>query len=292
MKRKALGRGLSALLSNASADVVNQRAIEELAVGAIEVNHWQPRTHFSDSALDELAQSIRTHGVLQPLLVRRHPEIAGRYQLIAGERRLRASKQIELDSVPCIIIDAQESDMLEIALIENIQRADLSPVEEAKAYAHLVQRFELTQEEIAVKVGKSREAIANAIRLLQLPETILYAVEIGDISPGHARALLGLSSHKQMEDALLRILDNNWSVRQTEAFVRATDKMSGNANPSSQKKDISEDVHIADLRRNLETVMQTKVEVKMKGKNKGAVIIHFFDFDQLDHLLNKWNVRL
>lgn len=296
MKRKALGRGLSALLSDApieAVDTLEKRQIEDISVNAIDVNHYQPRAAFDDDSMNELAHSISTQGVLQPLLVRRDPAQIDRYQLIAGERRLRASRMANRESVPCIVIEAEEADMLEIALIENVQRANLNPVEEARAYKHLIDRFQLTQEEVAEKVGKRRETISNALRLLNLPELVLTELELGEISTGHAKALLGVQDPYQIVDILTQIKDSHWSVRQTESYIRQLNQ------PQEEKPakpepaaETEEDVHIRDLRRALETNFQTKVDIKMKGKEKGKLEIHFYDLDQLDSLLQRWKIRL
>ncbi|MEW6234560.1 MAG: ParB/RepB/Spo0J family partition protein [Candidatus Omnitrophota bacterium] len=292
MKRKALGRGLSALLADFPVESAAQKNIQDIQIGLIDVNQFQPRAAFNPNALMELAESIRAQGVLQPLLVREHTAAAGRFQLIAGERRLRASLQAGLDAVPCIVLQADEAQMLEIALVENIQRADLSPVEEARAYKHLSERFSLTQEEIAEKVGKSREYVANALRLLNLPEAVLVYLDSGELTTGHAKVLLSLKHQDAMRDMAAQILQKGLSVRETENLVR---NMSAPAEispeKSSEKAAKQEDVHIADLRRILEESFQTKVNIKMRGANKGAIEIFFYDLDHLQSLLKRWNVE-
>ena len=209
MKRKALGRGLSALLSDMPVEDVERKKVREIAITAIEENHLQPRSIFDDEGLRELSASIQVHGVLQPLLVREHPEDGTRYQLIAGERRLRASRLAGLESLPCIVLQAKEAEMLEIALVENIQRSNLNVVEEARAYKHLSERFSLTQEEVAARVGKSRGECGKHYALLNLPEKVLKMLENGEISTGHAKCLLSMKSNdtiEQSQDILWRII--------------------------------------------------------------------------------------
>ncbi|MBI1388403.1 MAG: ParB/RepB/Spo0J family partition protein [bacterium] len=296
MKRKALGRGLSALLSNAqveAAAVTNDaRTIEEIAVDVIEANHWQPRLSFDDEALLELSESIRNQGVLQPLLVRRDPANVGRFQLIAGERRLRASRLAGLEKVPCLLLDAEEAEMLEIALVENIQRSNLSPVEEARAYKHLGDRFSMTQEQIADKVGKSREAVANALRLLNLPDDVLEMLDEGRISVGHAKVLLSLRDPERIQLACDKAIEEQWSVRRLEEYLRGDDAKPASSSEKTSKPAKEEDLYVSDLRRKLQEAFQTKVDIKMRGASKGKIEITFYDLDQLDHLLKQWRVEL
>lgn len=299
MKRKALGRGLSALLSNSNVESVEPIAvtqaqvkrIEEIEIGAIEANRWQPRTQFDGEQLQELSDSIRTQGVLQPLLVRKKPDGAEGYQLIAGERRLRASKLAGLPKVPCILLEAKETQALEIALVENIQRSNLSPVEEARAYKQMLERFNLTQEEIAVKVGKSRSGITNALRLLTLPVSVLDLLDCSELSVGHAKVLLSLKDADKIETLALRVIDEQWSVRQLEEELRGKPPAPTTPKPSKSGPE-EKDVYIADMQRKLEEVFQTKVDLRMKSKTKGQIDIHFYDLDQLDHLLKLWKISL
>lgn len=292
MKRKALGRGLSALLSDSSVESVAEpksKRIDEIEVGAIEANRWQPRTQFDDEQLQELSNSIQTQGVLQPLLVRRKPDHSPGYQLIAGERRLRASKLAGLEKVPCILLEAQETQALEIALVENIQRSNLSPVEEARAYKQMAERFNLTQEQIAAKVGKSRAAVTNALRLLNLPVTVLDLLDSGELSVGHAKVLLSVKEPDKIELMATRIVDEQWSVRQLEEELRGKPPAAPKpAKPAPEDADI----FVADMKRKLEEALQTKVDIRMKGKSKGRIDIHFYDLDQLDHILKLWKISL
>ncbi len=294
MKRKALGRGLSALLSDAPVESDEMgKKIEEIPLYLIEANKMQPRKYFNEDALAELAESIRSQGILQPLLVRTLPDNSDGYQVLAGERRLRAARMAELPSAPCIVLDADETRVMEIALVENIQRSDLTPIEEAYAYKHLADRFALTQEEIAKKVGKSRESIANSLRILQLPPEILGALDAGLVSAGHAKALLSLKDSPLLSSLFKRIVEESLSVRETERLVREiTDPAPKNEASAVKPAQKEENIHIAALVKSLETAFQTKVNIKMKGKKKGSIEIQFYDLDQLDSLLSQWKVRV
>jgi ParB family chromosome partitioning protein len=302
MKRKALGRGLSAILSDKNIQPApiqdDSRKVQEIAVGLIRVNHMQPRTEFIEDELAELAESIRQQGVLQPLLVRKDPNDENSYQLIAGERRLRASKRVENKTVPCIVLDAEESQMLEIALIENIQRSNLNPVEESRAYRLMSEQSNLTQDQIAKKVGKSRAAIANSIRLLNLPKDALEALEQGQITVGHAKLILSVDDQFQQNGLTQHIIVDDLSVRETEKFIQEylkhdkTNAVEGSQTPKPKALKPEEDQHIKDLRHRLETNWNTKVQLKMSGKNKGKIEIQFYDLDHLDDLLRKWNIKI
>lgn len=300
MKRKALGRGLSAILSDKNIQPTqdDSRKVQEIETGLIRVNHLQPRTEFVEEDLADLTESIRQQGVLQPLLVRKDPDDAGKFQLIAGERRLRASKRAERKTVPCLVLDAKESQMLEIALIENIQRSNLNPVEEARAYRLMSEQSDLKQEEIAQKVGKSRAAVANSMRLLKLPADALEALEQGQISVGHAKLILSIEDLFQQNGLTQHIIVDDLSVRETEKFIqdylKKDHKDSNEDNPTSKSKPQKPEVdqHVKDLQHKLESSWSTKVQVKMSGKNKGKIEIQFYDLDHLDDLLNKWNIKL
>lgn len=299
MKRKALGRGLSAILSDKNIQPTqdDSRKVQDIETGLIRVNHMQPRTEFVEEELADLTESIRQQGVLQPLLVRKDPNDAGKYQLIAGERRLRASKRAERKTVPCLVFDAEESQMLEIALIENIQRSNLNPVEEARAYRLMSEQSNLKQDEIASKVGKSRAAVANSMRLLNLPNDALEALEQGNISVGHAKLILSVEDFQQ-NGLTQHIIVDDLSVRETEKFIqdylKKDHKDSNEDNPTSKSKPQKPEVdqHVKDLQHKLESSWSTKVQVKMSGKNKGKIEIQFYDLDHLDDLLNKWNIKL
>ena len=250
----------------------------------------QPRSVFDTVKLEELAESIRTHGILQPLLVRPHPEHSRMFQLIAGERRLRASKMIGLENVPCVILRSDEAQTFEIALIENIQRSNLSPIEEAKAYKYLIERFGITQEEVSLRVGKSRESIANALRLLNLPGAVLYQLQDGTVTAGHAKVLLALKTDEEIEALANRVVEEGLSVREVEKIVR--NKLTPSAKTETHKKPEEKDLFVLDLERILEETFKTKVRIQMRSKSKGIINVEFFDLDQLDGILQKWNVKL
>lgn len=304
MKRKALGRGLSALLSDqpvkpkrsqepspeAPAEVEGRRVLD-IAVGDIQANQYQPRTEFDKTALDELAESIRVQGVLQPLLLRSLSDGKTPYELIAGERRLRASRQVGLETVPCIVIDAEEAQMLEIALIENIQRDDLNPLEEAVAYKNLSDRFGLTQEQIAEKVGKSRAGVANSLRLLNLPMSAKQALKRGDISMGHAKVLLGTSDKTLIDEMVGRIVESGWTVRQTENTMRLMGASTSGTKPSA-KQDKPVDPNTQALKQAIERQLGSKVDITMRGESKGTLSLHFHNLDQLDFILERLGIRM
>ncbi len=290
MKRKALGRGLSALLSDVSIESIPQKTIQEVEIDQIEMNEYQPRSFFDSDSLNELAESIRNQGILQPLLVRNHPSIPDYFQLIAGERRLRASKIAGLTKVPCLILQAEDTRLLEIALVENIQRSNLSSVDEAKAFKQLMERFSLTQEEVSAKVGKSRESIANSLRLLNLPENILELLHQGIISTGHAKCLLSLKNKEEINKYAKIIEEQQLSVRETEKLLKEGIQQQPKAE-NKPKKAQTKDIHLADLESKLEDSFQTKVNIKMRGKKKGTIEIQFFDYDHLESLLKRWNVH-
>ncbi|MBN2326548.1 MAG: ParB/RepB/Spo0J family partition protein [Candidatus Omnitrophica bacterium] len=292
MKRKALGRGLSALLSEAPVEPIDQKTVLEIPLDSLEANRYQPRTIFEEESLKELAESIRTQGILQPLLVRLHPNDSEKYQILAGERRFRSALMAELATAPCIVLEAEEAKAMEIALVENLQRTDLSPVEEARAFKSLADRFALTQEDIAKRVGKSRAAITNALRLLLLPKEIIHALETEDITVGHAKALLSLRESRSLMPTFERVVEEGLSVRETEQLVHEILYPSRMTPPPPPKPQKEEDVNIKALEKSLESLFRTKVRVKMKSKKKGAIEIQFYDLDQLDDILKSWKIRL
>ncbi len=287
-QRRALGRGLSALLPGSDSlrpGESKQRAIPDRTYfsAPIEDIHPasnQPRKRFADDELDELAQSIREHGVIQPLIVR--PRKAGGFTLIAGERRWRASQRAGLHSVPVVVQKVGEKDAFQRALIENLQRADLNPIETANAYQRLLDDFDLTQEDIAQRVGKDRSSIANSLRLLKLPESVRTRVESAELSMGHARALLALGSHSEMETLARRIVAEGLSVRAAERLAKAS--KAGTAAPS--KKATKKSASVRDLEERLTRALGTPVEIDDR-RGKGSLRIRYRDLDQLDELLAK-----
>ncbi|MCP3925326.1 MAG: ParB/RepB/Spo0J family partition protein [Desulfobacterales bacterium] len=244
-------------------------------------NKYQPRKHFAENELNELASSIIDKGVLQPLLVRK-ADIG--YELIAGERRLRASKKAGLSKVPVVIKDITDVEMLEISIIENIQRENINPIEEGNAYNRLITEFNLTQEQVAHKVGKSRPAVANFLRLLKLPDNIKESIEDETISTGHARALLSLSSPEKQRIVWEEIIAKGLSVRATESLVKKINEEI--AEPETENKPASDDIYISGLADSLSLVLGTKVSIKRKG-DKGKLEIDFYSNDDLERLINQ-----
>lgn len=296
MKRKALGRGLSALLSETGETTAVQsepvqEKLQDIDVHLIVPNPHQPRTSFDDEMLAELAQSIRTHGVVQPLVVRRHSGSPGQFELIAGERRLRAAKLAGLAHVPSIVIDAEDIMAMELALVENLQRSDLNPIEEANAFESLIQEFGLTQEEVAQRIGRSRTAVANSLRLLHLSPTVQDLVASGKISAGHARTLLSIPSVEKQVSIAQQIAAQGLSVREAEKLAqeRKTDPV---AKAIPQKTHVLPDIHTADLERRLQQTLKTKVRLKRDASGKGTLEIDFFDDDHLTTLLRRLNVPM
>ena len=248
-------------------------------VTQIRPNRFQPRRQFAEAELVELVDSIREQGVLLPLLVRK---IDGGFELIAGERRLRAAKRAGLTEVPVVMKDVSDDKMLEISIVENIQRENLNPIEEAEAYHSLITQFELTQDQAAARVGKSRSAVANFLRLRQLPDQIKASITEKRISMGHARALLGAENESQQLTACRLIERNNLSVRETESLIRRlkNEKKRPRVSPKS-----SDQIYFSSLADELSRNFGTKVNIKKKGK-KGRVEIEFYSDDDLDRLLN------
>lgn len=280
-KKIGLGRGLGVLLPGS--DLPANSGLAEVPVRAIQPNPHQPRGFFDEQALRELADSIREHGLIQPLIVVRSGE--DHYTLIAGERRWRAAQIAGLDTVPVVVKDAAPQQMLEMALVENIQRADLNPLEEALAYKQLAEEFGLTQEQIAQRVGKSRVAVANILRLLKLPEPIKARLADGLITEGHARALLAVTDQTTQQHLLSQIIKNNLSVRQTEELVRRLlDEQPAAAKKSSAGHRISADSRALEDR--LRRVLGTKVSL-FRSKKGGTLVIHFYSEEELDSIYRR-----
>jgi ParB family chromosome partitioning protein len=287
-QRKGLGKGLDALIPGGKSATPPQPTggaghtsggVQQVAVDAIKMNPRQPRIHFKQDELNELAASIREHGVIQPLIV--SPNGDGTFILIAGERRWHASQRAGLKTVPVITRQANNQELLEIALIENVQRADLNAMEEAEAYRQLAEDFSLSHEMIAKRVGKSRVAVTNTMRLLHLADAVKQALVDNRITEGHARALLMLSTQKAQSSALQTILNLSLSVRQTEELVR---KLTG-TKPVKAKKPFR-NADVADLEKRLQNSLGTKVALK-HGKKGGTVTIYYYSDEELDALLKK-----
>ena len=277
-KQRGLGKGLDALFSdNSVEDLGTPPSPVTLRLTEIEPNREQPRKTFDQKALDELAESIKKNGVLQPLLVR--PLADGSYQLVAGERRWRASRIAGLTEVPVIIKEMTDEQAMEIALIENLQREDLNPIEEAEGLQLLISRYNLTQDEAAARVGRSRPAVANSLRLLKLPDEILEMTKTGDISAGHARALLGFSSKEEMMQTAKEIKDKDLSVREIEKRIQESQK----PEKKSARKKKTADVFYSEAELALSNSLGRKVKV-IKGRKGGHLEIEFFDKDDLKKL--------
>jgi ParB family chromosome partitioning protein len=277
---RALGRGLAALIGDIAAESAPGAGVQDqllaVPIERVRPNPEQPRARFAPGALQELAASIRQHGILQPMIVRRDP--AGGYVLIAGERRLRAAMAAGLTAVPVVVRGAElgAREQLELALIENLQRADLDPIEAAEGYSKLVREHGLSQEQVATKVGKDRATVANALRLLKLPEPGRRALIEGAITAGHARALLGLDDPGRFAQALATVVARTLSVRATEALVRSL---------LAPRKPTSPDRTVERLARDLTRALATKVSVSRNAKGAGKIVVHFHDAAELDRLL-------
>ena len=277
VKRNGLGRGLESLFVDNSVEE-SSSATNKLKLMEIEPNHDQPRKTFEEKALAELADSIAQHGVLQPLVVR--PMTNGSYQLVAGERRWRAARMAGLSEVPVIIKELTDEETIEIAMVENLQREDLNPLEEALGYSYMMKELKITQEEAAEKVGKSRPAIANSLRLLKLPEEIQEMVRDNIISAGHARALLGFETTEEMIATANMIKKEDISVRQIEALVKLSKKEPKQPKPEKKKEKFFSEVELA-LKNNL----GRKIKIKPTGKKEAGVLeIEFFDESDLKSL--------
>ena len=274
--RQALGKGLGALIPDKPlAEGERKKSFFTCGIEEIQPNPFQPRKTFPDEPLQELVQSIREKGILQPLIVRRKGD---RYELIAGERRWRAAQKAGIKEVPILVKDVSESELLELSLIENIQRENLNPIEEAEAYKGLAEQFRLTQEDISQKVGKDRATVANALRLLKLPPEIKQSLAEGKVSVGHARAFLGLDSPEKQRTAWKKVLAGGLSVRQTENLIRRLRPKT----PADPRKGTSEWVPlIEELQRSLGT------RVRIVGRKKrGRIEIEFYSPEELERILD------
>ena len=291
LKRGGLGRGLDALYEDNSAAFPDEKAedgIKMVRVSAIEPNRGQPRKEFDSESLSELADSIREHGVLQPLLVRRLPGASledESYQLVAGERRWRAARMAGLSEVPVVVREMSEAEVLEFALIENLQREDLNPMEEALGYQALVQDYGLTQEEAAQRVGKSRPAVANALRLMALPDAIRALVEEGKLSAGHGRALLSVPDSTLQKKLAQKVVQEGLSVRQTEAMARRLAQAAEEGEPAPRTADPMKLYRDA-AAKELSQRWGRKVSIT-KGPKKGKVEFEFYNDEDLTELLDK-----
>lgn len=289
--RKSLGRGLDSILQSPETDITSRDisgdfvagAVAEIDINLIETNPFQPRTEFDETALRELAQSIKEQGVIQPVTVRKLGY--NKYQLISGERRLRASKMAGLNKIPAFIRVANDEQMLELALIENIHRENLNAIEVAISYQRLIDECSLTQEEVSEKVGKSRSAVANFLRLLKLPPEVQLAIRDGHISMGHARALININDKEEQLKLLQQIIMEEMTVRQTEEMA---DKAKGKADKERKQTNFIPE-HFKSKIKTLSQTLNTKVKVKRNIKGQGSVVIDFKDEAEFDRIMELFN---
>jgi ParB family chromosome partitioning protein len=282
MARKGgLGKGLDALIPGGGSAPQFEGGVTEAPVDQVIPNPRQPRSEMNDEELQGLADSIRAHGVLQPLVVS-YDSTADSYILVAGERRLRAARLAGLTTVPVIVRQASDQQRLELALIENVQRADLTPLETAEAFHHLIEEFGLTHEEVAQRVGKSREAVTNTHRLVRLPSEVKAGLVQGLISEGHARALLSLEAHPEaLLDVYRTIVRNKFSVRQTEALVK---ELNSSRTRLAARKDVPAEVE--EMEEQIRRYLGTRVRLRY-GKGKGSLTIYYFSDEELNDMITK-----
>ncbi len=276
-ERRGLAKGLSTMISQTTSKV-DENVVSELNIIDVEPNKEQPRKAFDKEKLDALTSSISEIGVILPIIVTKKE--SGRYMIIAGERRWRAAKAAGLKKIPAIIKDYEEKEAAEVALIENLQREDLNPIEEAKGYKSLIDGFSMTQEEISKRVGKSRSAITNSLRILNLPDEIIKYVISGEISQGHARALLSINDDKLKIETAKRIIKEGLNVRQVENLVKSLSAQK----PKKKKNNSQIDVEIKSIAEKLSKSFSTKVTIK-HGQKKGEIRIEYYGNDDLDRIL-------
>ncbi|BAQ09433.1 stage 0 sporulation protein j [Bacillus sp. OxB-1] len=276
---KGLGRGLNALFPGES--MAKGETIEQVHVKSIKVNPYQPRKKFDETAIQELSDSIKEHGILQPIILRK---MGTTYQIVVGERRFRAAKLAGLKEVPAVVRELTDTEMMELAILENLQREDLTPIEEAEAYQNLMDNLNLTQEQLAFRLGKSRPHIANHIRLLSLPEKIRNYITDHKLSMGHGRTLLGLRRKEQILPVAERTIEEGLNVRQLEKLVQRLNEDV----PRETKQDKKKDIFLVEQETNLREYFGTNVTIK-KTKNKGKIEIEFFSEEDLDRILELLN---
>ena len=280
-QKKALGRGLGALIPTRpteQAPAASGPGMAQVAIDQISPNPYQPRKTFNDASIEELARSVKEHGIIQPLVVTKIGD--NKYRLIAGERRFRAAQKAGLNSVPVVIKETlTDGDILQVALIENIQREDLNPIEEAYAYHQLHEEFQLTQEEISKRVGKERSTVANFLRLLKLPDSVKKLLAAGQLSMGHARAILAVDSAKKQEQLAERVVKRNLNVRQTEMLA-------AESSPKTEQPEKEKDVFTRDAEERLARTLRSKVEIDRKRRG-GVIHIRFGSEDELIRLVEE-----
>jgi ParB family transcriptional regulator, chromosome partitioning protein len=284
-RRSGLGRGLGALIPNADSGSFQDAVLRELPIALVQPNRYQPRGHFDDDALASLAASIRELGVLQPVLVR---PVDDHFELVAGERRWRAAQVVGLTSIPALVRDVGDTNSLEQALVENLHREDLSPLEEAAAFQQLVEDFQLSYEQVGQRVGKSRSAVANSIRLMQLPPPIQKLVNEKALSAGHARALLPLETAELQEVLTARIIAEDLSVRATEEAVRHVQAklaaVDAGGGPVEDDLDGQRPPGLYDFEELLSEHLDTKVQINLGGKQRGKITLAFAGYEDLERI--------
>lgn len=275
---RGLGKGIGALFPTETLDSLqNEDQVEKIPLQKLVANPFQPRKLFDEETIGELAQSIREHGIIQPIVVRKKGK---KYEIVVGERRFRAAKMAQLEEIPAIVKDMTEEQMMELAILENLQREDLTPIEEAEAYQSLIEKLNFTQEDLANRLGKSRPHITNTIRLLQLPEEVRAMVNEGSLSMGHGRALLGLKNKKRIPELATKVVKNALNVRQLEGLIKQL-----NENVSREtNKPVKKDIFVQATESQLREYFGTNVQIK-KTKNKGKIEIEFYSEDDLERIL-------
>lgn len=283
-RTRGLGRGLSALIPS-------KPGVDEIDIDLIVPNPHQPRSAIDEASLEDLVESIREHGVLQPLLVS-ESEQEGVYQLIAGERRLVAARRAGFQRVPVVVKEAASVDLLELALVENIQRQDLNPLEEAQAYRRLADEFDMTQDAIASRVGRSRTAVANAIRLLSLSDEIKTSLASGEITEGHARALLGVEGDMARLDLWRAVVERGLTVRETEQLARRVASAGEATRQKSSSRTPRADPDTAALEDRIRASLGTKVELHHRPNGRGRLVVHFYSDEELEGVLHRLGITI
>ena len=283
-KTGGLGRGLNSLFADNKVEISEQKTEGEstgkvlININQIDPNRKQPRRKFDEEKLDELAESIKEHGIIEPLVVKKN---GNRYQIIAGERRWRAARKANLKEIPVVIGDFSDREIMEVALIENIQREDLNPIEEAMAYQSLINEYDLRHEEVAERVSKSRVTITNSLRLLQLDERVQDMLIGGELTSGHARSLLSVNDKEHQFEIAKKIVDDKLSVREVEKLIR---ELSSPGKTKKTKKEIKNQADYKEYEKKLITLTGTKVEVKVSGDNKGKIVIPYNSVEEFEKI--------
>ena len=276
-ERKALGKGLGALIPDIEDDFEGKEGALYCNLDEIQVNPYQPRTVFDQEKIEELTRSIKEKGVIQPLLVRK---VRGGYQLVAGERRLRAAKKAGLEKIPVVVKEISKAELLEYSLIENLQRENLNPIEEAEAYKRLIKDFDYTQQKVSQVLGKNRATVANQLRLLKLPGVVKKSLAKGEISMGHARGLLSLSDLQKIKEAFRIVVGKGLSVRETEKLVKRLSQEKKKKEPEKRL------IHLEYVRNDLRQWLGTQVKIVKSGK-KGKIIIEFYSSEELERIIER-----